>query len=82
VFNAWLNVGWGEGNLWLLGNTFYAIIQTWLSYGIILEIYPYMKWGFLLRIWSFLAAIAYNMVYFFMLFGWATEILVLPLKGE
>jgi hypothetical protein len=41
-----------------------------------------MKWGFLLRIWSFLAAVAYNMVYFFMLFGWAAEILVLPLKGE
>jgi hypothetical protein len=82
VFNAWLNAGWAEGNLWLLGNTFYAIIQTWLSYGIIFEIYPYMKWGFLFRIGSFFAAIAYNCLYFFMLAGWSTEMLMLPSRDE
>jgi len=82
VFNAWLNAGWAEGNLWLLGNTFYAIVQTWLSYGIIFEVYPYMKWGFLFRIGSFFSAIAYNMLYFFMLFGWATEILMLPSRDD
>ena len=60
----------------------YCIVQVWLSYGIVLEIYPYMKWGFLLRIWSFFAAIAYNMIYFFGLFGWATEILMLPTRGD
>jgi len=26
VVNAWLNEGWAQGNFWLLGNTFYAII--------------------------------------------------------
>lgn len=25
VFNAWLNRWWGYGNVWLLGNTFFAI---------------------------------------------------------
>lgn len=40
-----------------------------------------MKWGFLVRIASFLAAIAYNTIYFLMLGGWATEILILPMKG-
>lgn len=79
VFNAWLNTGWAEGNLWLLFNTGYAVVQTWMSYGIVLEIYPLMKWGILFRIESFLSAYIYNTVYFIMLFSWAIEILILPL---
>ena len=41
-----------------------------------------MKWGFLFRLCSFISAIAYNFLYFFMLAGWSTEILLLPTKGD
>ena len=82
VFNAWLNAGWAEGNFWLLGNTFYAIVQTWLSYGIMFEVYPYLKWGVAFRIWSFISAVVYNSLYFFMLFGWLTEVAFLPLQPD
>ena len=82
VFNAWLNNGWAEGNLWLLSNTFFAFAQTWLSYGIIFEVYPYLKWGIPWRVWSFCWAIGYNTLYLFLLFGWATEIIVLAFQPD
>jgi len=82
VFNAWLNAGWAEGNLWLLFNTWYAIVQTWMSYIIVLEIYPLMKWGILFRIASFISAWIYNTVYFIGLFSWATEMIILPMKDD
>lgn len=82
VFNAWLNAGWAEGNLWLLFNTWYAIVQSWLSYAIVLEIYPLMKWGILFRIASFISAWIYNSIYFISLIAWGSEMLLLPLKGD
>lgn len=41
-----------------------------------------MKWGFLLRVMSFFSAIAYNIVYFFMLGGWITEVYMFPFRGD
>jgi len=82
VFNAWLNAGWAEGNLWLLFNTGYAIVQTWMSYGIVLEIYPLMKYGLIFRIFSFISAWIYNTFFFIALFSWGTEMIVMPMKSD
>jgi len=82
VVNSWLNEGWAEGNLFLLGNTIYAMVQTFLGWNLFLEFYPYLQWFAFIRILSLFGAVVYNSVYLTFLFGWLSEIFVLPIEED
>jgi len=70
VFNSWLNRGWAEGNLWLLGNTAFATSQTLATLPLVGEFEFYLRRMFFFRVGSLLSAIFYNFTYFFMLADW------------
>lgn len=73
VFNSWLNKGWGEGNVYLLANTYFVFFQMLLSWPLFVEFPLYMRHAGLLRYISLGGAILYNSVYFGLLAGWLYE---------
>lgn len=64
LFNAKWNFLWAGGNVYLVGNTIYAYITTWLSVFVVWEMPIYMTRCKLIRFISFVAAIVYNFLYF------------------
>lgn len=82
VWNSWLNKGWAEGNLWLLGNTYYVLIQTFLSFLLYFEFFPYLNWFALIRFFSVGCAFVYNWFYIFFLIMWLTEVYWIPFQDE
>lgn len=64
LFNAKWNFLWAGGNVYLIANTVYAYIQTWMSVFLIYEIPFYMRHFKLFRFMSLVAAMVYNVVYF------------------
>ena len=79
VLNVWFNKWWAYGNFWLIFNTFYAIIQTILSWPLVFEIPSYLRHIKFIRWFSCLWALLYNTVWFGFMFGfigqlyWATD---------
>ena len=73
VFNSWLNKGWAEGNVYLLANTYFVFFQMLLSWPLFVEFPIYMRHMGMIRYISLFAAIAYNTVYFGLLFAWLYE---------
>ena len=70
VFNSWLNKGWAEGNFWLLGNTYFATVQTLASIPLVAEFEFYLRRFFIIRFSSIMMALAYNISYLVMLADW------------
>lgn len=73
VFNAWLNKGWAEGNVYLLANTYFVFFQMLLSWPLFIEFPIYMRHFGIIRFLSLFAAITYNIVYFGLLAAWLYE---------
>lgn len=78
VFNAWLNKWWAKGNIWLLANTYFAIIQAILSWPLFFEVGIYLRHFYLFRWVSLFSAITYNTVYLSLLAGWLIQTYTLP----
>jgi hypothetical protein len=66
-WNLFLNVdfneGWAGGNLWLISNTVYLILQFALSIGLFWEIDVWIYWMKFIRICSLVAAYLYSIGY-------------------
>lgn len=66
-FNIFLNIdfnqGWAGGNIWLIANTAYMIIQYVLSIGLIWEIEIWIYYMKFIRIFSLLSAYLYMILY-------------------
>lgn len=63
LFNAKWNFLWAGGNVYLIANTVYAYVQTWMSVFLIYEIPFYMRHFKLFRFISLCSAIVYNFLY-------------------
>lgn len=63
MFNAKWNFLWAGGNVYLLANTVFAYIQTWMSVFAVGELPFYMRHFKLFRFISLAAGIVYNMAY-------------------
>lgn len=64
LFNAKWNFLWAGGNVYLIANTVYAYVQTWMSVFLIYEIPFYMRHFKLFRFLSLCSAVVYNFLYF------------------
>jgi len=79
VLNIWFNKWWAYGNFWLIFNTIYGIIQTLVSWPLVLEIPSYLRHLKLLRWLSCLWALIYNIAWLGFVLGflgqlyWATD---------
>ena len=66
--NVFLNIdfnkGWAEGNVFLMGNTMYAMIQYTLTLPLIFEDKNWMRHAKFLRLISLTWAWIYNIIYF------------------
>lgn len=63
LFNAKWNFLWAGGNVYLIFNTVFAYIQTWLSVFVVWEMPYYMQHFRLIRLISLVAGILYNTLY-------------------
>lgn len=63
LFNAKWNFLWAGGNVYLIWNTVYAYVQTWMSVFLIWEMPIYMRHFKLFRLISLVAAVVYNVLY-------------------
>jgi hypothetical protein len=63
MFNAKWNFLWAGGNVYLLANTVYAYIQTWMSVFLVWELPIYMRHAKLFRFISLVSGIVYNIGY-------------------
>jgi len=59
LINAWLNDGWGAGNIFLIANTAYATLQWILATLLFLEIDPWLKYMKFIRLGSMFIAFMY-----------------------
>ena len=67
-FNAKFNNLWAGGNIYLLANTVYEFVQTWLSIFEVMEIPFYLRYFKAIRYLSLFSAIIYDFFYFGMCF--------------
>ena len=72
--NIWQNNWWAEGNLFLLGNTIYLLVQSSFSMLMMFEMAFIIRWIKPLRVISVTSAFLYNVFYFFSLGNWIWEI--------
>lgn len=63
LFNAKWNFLWAGGNVYLIANTIYAYIFTWLSVFVVMEMPIYMKHMKIVRGTAWFMAIIYNILY-------------------
>lgn len=63
LFNAKWNFLWAGGNVYLVANTVFAYIQTWMSVFVVWEIPFYMRHFKFFRLLSLMAGIVYNFFY-------------------
>lgn len=67
AYNLWLNIyfnqGWAGGNVWLIANTAYLILQYVLSIGLFWEIDVWIYWLKFLRIGSLITSYIYTIGY-------------------
>lgn len=66
--NVFLNIdfnkGWAEGNVFLMGNTIYAMVQYSLTLPLIFEDKNWMRHAKFIRLISLMSAYFYNVIYF------------------
>jgi len=80
VLNILLNSWWADGNLLLVFNTGYLIMQTIMSWPLIFEIPFYLKHLRFFRLFSVTWAILYMSFYFFVVIDWVSQIYLEPTK--
>lgn len=64
LFNAKWNFLWAGGNVYLIANTVFAYVQTWMSVFTIWEMPFYMRHFKLFRLVSLVAGVVYNILYY------------------
>lgn len=64
LFNAKWNFLWAGGNVYLIANTVFAYMQTWMSVFLIWEMPIFMRHAKLFRLISLVAGVVYNILYF------------------
>ena len=64
LFNAKWNFLWAGGNVYLIANTVFAYVQTWMSVFTIWEMPFYMRHFKLFRLISLVAGVVYNILYY------------------
>jgi hypothetical protein len=78
AWNFWLNIGandwWAEGNVFLVYNTVYLLIQGFLSMWLAFEIPTWLKHMKAIRFLSMVAANTYNILFALGLFKWISMI--------
>lgn len=78
MWNFWLNISandwWAEGNVFLVYNTVYLLIQAFLSMWLAFEIPTWLKHMKAIRFLSMVAANVYNIVWFLGLLKWISMI--------
>jgi len=84
AWNVWLNIdfnqGWAGGNIWLIANTAYMVVQFILSIGLFWEIDAWIYYMKYVRIFSLFSAYIYSILY---VLGFVTLIVVMwDLDGE
>ena len=62
-FNVKWNYFWAGGNVYLIANTVFSYIQTWLSVFVVWEMPYYMQHFRLIRLISLVSGLLYNMLY-------------------
>lgn len=77
-WNLWLNIAandwWAEGNVFLVYNTVYLLIQCFLSMWLAFEIPTWLKHMKAIRFLSMVAANVYNIVFFLSILKWVSMI--------
>jgi len=68
--NTHFNRYWAGGNVYLLLNTVFNVVQAFNCFWLVFEVPVYLDWFKLTRVFSFESAIAYNLIYFW--FMWKT----------
>jgi hypothetical protein len=71
IFNVWLNSIWADGNLLLVANSAYLVIQTLLSWPLVFEIPFYLNELKFFRTFSVVVSWVYMMFYVFVSADWA-----------
>jgi len=64
LFNAKWNFLWAGGNVYLMANTAYVYIQTWMSIATVYELPIYMRHFKFFRLISWCSAVLYNFLFF------------------
>lgn len=64
LFNAKWNFLWAGGNVYLVANTVFAYIQTWMSVFVIWEVPFYMRHFKFFRLISLVTGLVYNILYY------------------
>lgn len=62
-FNIYMNDWWAEGNIYLVTNSIYSMLQTQISLIVVFEVPLFLEHLKLLRLFSFTLAIIYNIIY-------------------
>ena len=72
LFNIFMNIdynrGWAEGNVWLMLNTMFIILQYTVALPLIYEDQSWLKHAKFIRLLALMSATLYNTIYF--LFAW------------
>jgi len=74
LVNIFFNDVWCYGNIWLIANTAYLVLQYTLSVILMLEVDWWLKWMKFIRIGSLFVSVVYTAFY---LLGWAVLITIL-----
>lgn len=69
-FNAKWNEFWAGGNAWLMFNTIYILLQGIASFMLAFELPIWLVSFRVFRFWSFVAATAYNFIFFCLAMEW------------
>ena len=81
TFNIVLNRDWADGNVWLIVNSVYLLVQTVFSWPLVMELPVYMYSFRLFRIMSVFAAGVYNFFYILCTIDWIFQIYWEPTKA-
>ena len=77
-YNLFVNIiennWWAEGNIFLMGNTIYLLVQSMFSMLMMFEMAFIIRWIKPLRVISVVSAFLYNVFYIFSLGNWLWEI--------
>jgi len=69
-FNAKWNEAWADGNMWLMVNTVYILIQGVAAFMLAFELPIWLVSFRVFRFWSFVLAITYNFIFFCLALEW------------
>jgi hypothetical protein len=80
TLNVIMNNDWAQGNVGLIFNTIYLLVQVGFSWPLLLELPIYMRTFRLFRICSFTWAMGYSAFYLYVILDWVYQIYWEPTK--